>query len=123
MTIDARVTSVLHQLALRGLLPVADAVCKSRGVTCTEVCGRGRTRAVAAARHELWWLIRHHPERQYSFCEIARMVGYDHATIIHGVAAHQRTLQTPGSTKDTCHPREHAALNQPRLLRQLQTES
>lgn len=99
MATSAPPNSVLQQLTLRGLLPLAYAVCERRGVVCTEICGRGRTRAVAAARYELWWLIRHHPDRQYSFCEIARMVGYDHATVIHGVATHQRTLQTPESPK------------------------
>jgi hypothetical protein len=123
MATSASPNSVLHQLLLRGLLPLADSVCERRGVTRVEICGRGRSRAVAAARHELWWLIRHHPERQYSFCEIARMLGYDHSSVIHGVAAHQRTLQTPGSTHDTCHPRELAALNQPCLLRKLEMES
>lgn len=83
-------STVIHQLSLRGLLDLADAVCARRGVTRHELCCRGRTRAVAAARHELWWLIRHHPDRRYSYSEIARIVGYDHATIVHGVAAYQR---------------------------------
>ena len=85
-------STVIHQLSLRGLLELADSVCARRGVTRHELCGRGRTRAVAAARRELWWLIRHHPERRYSYAEIARIVGCDHATIVHGVAAHQRLL-------------------------------
>jgi chromosomal replication initiation ATPase DnaA len=90
MTTDSRSGTIIHQLALRGLLDLADAVCVRRGVTRDELCGCGRSRAVAAARHEFWWLIRHHPERHYSFCEIARIVGRDHATVVHGVAAHQR---------------------------------
>jgi len=90
MTTDSRPGSVISQLALRGLLELADTVCTRRGVTREELCGCGRTRAVAAARHEFWWLIRHHPERHYSFCEIARIVGCDHATVVHGVAAHNR---------------------------------
>ena len=35
-------------------------------------------------------MIRNHPERRYSYAEIARFVGCDHATILHDVAAHQR---------------------------------
>jgi chromosomal replication initiation ATPase DnaA len=42
------------------------------------------------ARQELWWLIRRHPERSYSFLEIARFFGRDHTTVLHGVAAHER---------------------------------
>lgn len=83
-------STVIHQLSLRGLLELADAICARRGVTRQELCGRGRTRAVAAARHELWWLIRHHPDRRYSYAEIACIVGCDHATILQGVAAHER---------------------------------
>jgi chromosomal replication initiation ATPase DnaA len=81
---------ILHELSIRGLLELADAVCSRRGVTRDELCGRGRSRAVAAARHELWWLIRHHPERCYSYWEIGRIVSRDHATVLHGVAAYQR---------------------------------
>jgi chromosomal replication initiation ATPase DnaA len=90
MTTASRRITVIDQLSIRGLLELADTVCARRGVTRQELCGRGRTRAVAAARHELWWLIRHHPERRYSYAKIARIVGFDHATIVHGVAAHQR---------------------------------
>ena len=81
---------ILAALAVRGLLNLADGVCRRRGVTRDELCGRGKSQAVAAARHELWWLIRHHPDRCYSYSEIARMVCRDHATILHGVAAHGR---------------------------------
>jgi chromosomal replication initiation ATPase DnaA len=90
MTADSRPDAILRQLSTRGLLELVDAVCSRRGVTRDELCGHGRSRAVAAARHELWWLIRHHPDRRYSFCEIARIVGCDHATVVHGVAAHHR---------------------------------
>ena len=88
-------STIIHELSIHGLLGLADAVCDRRGVTRHELCGRRRTRAVAAARHELWWLIRHHPDRRYSYSEIACIVGYDHATIVHGVAAHQRRSAPP----------------------------
>ena len=88
-------STIIHQLSIHGLLGLADAVCERRGVTRHELCGRRRTRAVAAARHELWWLIRQHPDRRYSYSEIACIVGYDHATIAHGVAAHQRRSAPP----------------------------
>jgi len=81
---------VITNLRVRGLLDLVDTVCVLRGVTRDEVCGRQRTRAVTAARHELWWRLRAHPQRCYSFPEIARLFGCDHSTIIQGVAAHQR---------------------------------
>ena len=37
----------------------------------------------------------HHRDRRYSYSEIACIVGYDHATIVHGVAAHQRRSAPP----------------------------
>lgn len=86
MTLDA----VFTALTVRGLLDLADRVCAARGVTRHELCGRARTRAVAAARQELWWLIRNHPQRCYSFPEIASIVGRDPTTVLYGVAAHQR---------------------------------
>lgn len=82
--------AVVAALSIRGLLSLADTVCARRGVTRDELCGYNRTAAVAAARHELWWMIRNHPERRYSFSEIGRIVHRDHASIRHGVAAHVR---------------------------------
>ena len=82
--------AILAALAVRGLLQLVDAVCARRGVTRDELCGAGRTRAVASARHELWWLVRHHPERYYSYPEIARLFCRDPSTVVCGVAAHQR---------------------------------
>lgn len=104
MTPASNPSAVIHQLSLRGLLDLTDAVCARRGVTRHELCGRGRTRAVAGARHELWWLIRHHPDRRYSYAEIARIVGCTHATILHGVAAHQRVFVPLSAPSAALHP-------------------
>jgi chromosomal replication initiation ATPase DnaA len=82
--------AVLDLLADRGLLELVDNVCALRGVTRDELCGRDRSRAVAAARHELWALIYDHRERFYSFAEIGRFFGRDHTSVIHGIAAHRR---------------------------------
>lgn len=82
--------AIVAALSVRGLLDLVDTVCRARGVTRRELCGQARTRAVAAARQELWWLIRNHPERRYSFPEIARLVGRDRTTVAYGIAAHRR---------------------------------
>ena len=87
--------AVLAALSARGLLELVDSVCARRGVTRQELCGRARSQAVASARHELWWLIRHHPERCYSCSEIARLVHRDPTSNLHGIAAHQRRQLTP----------------------------
>lgn len=84
--------AVIAALSVRGLLDLVDAVCVSRGVTRSELCGRTRSHAVSAARQELWWLIRNHPERYYSSQEIACIVRRDRSTVLYGLAAHQRRL-------------------------------
>jgi chromosomal replication initiation ATPase DnaA len=83
---------VVDSLRVRDLLALVDDVCKRRGVTLDEVCGRTRSRAVSYARQEVWWRIRYHPERYYSYPEIARLFARDHATIIAGIAAYERRV-------------------------------
>ena len=85
-------TTVLDSLTLRDLTELLDEVCRRRAVTRHEVCSRSRTKAVASARHELWWRLRNHPEASFSFKEIGRIFRRDHATVIHGVRAHLRRL-------------------------------
>jgi chromosomal replication initiation ATPase DnaA len=85
-----RPSAVADQLRARDLLPLVDDVCKRRGVTLDEVCGRARSKAIARARQEVWWRIRHHPEREYSYPEIARLFARDHTTIMAGIGAHER---------------------------------
>jgi len=84
---------VLAELDARGLLPLLQEVAAARGVTLLEICGRSRTRAVARARHELWWRIRRDPARFYSDCEIARFFARDHFTVNQGIRAHERRIQ------------------------------
>lgn len=81
---------VAEHLRVRDLLDLVDDVCHRRGVTRTEVCGRARSQAISHARQEIWWRIRHHPEREYSYPEIARLFARDHTTIMAGVSAHAR---------------------------------
>lgn len=83
-------SDVADLLRARDLLALVDEVCKRRGVTLDEVCGRARSQAVSHARHEVWWRLRHHPERDYSYPEIARLFARDHTTIMAGISAHQR---------------------------------
>ena len=81
---------IVDSLRVRDLLTLVGEVCKRRGVTLYEVCGRTRSQAVSCARQEVWWRIRHHPERHYSYPEIARLFVRDHTTIIAGIDAHAR---------------------------------
>jgi chromosomal replication initiation ATPase DnaA len=83
-------SDVADQLRARDLLDLVGEVCTRRGVTLDEVCGRARSQAISRARHEVWWRIRHHPERHYSYPEIARLFARDHTTVMAGISAYQR---------------------------------
>lgn len=83
----------LDSLGTRDLLELLDEICRHRAVTRDELCGRTRTKAVACARHELWWRLRQDPEVCFSFEEIGRLFHRHHPTVMHGVRAHQRRLQ------------------------------
>jgi chromosomal replication initiation ATPase DnaA len=85
-------SDLVDGLHVRDLLELVAEVCKHRGVTLDEVCGRTRSRAVSYARQEVWWRLRHHPDRYYSYPEIARLFARDHATIIAGISAHERRV-------------------------------
>ena len=85
---------VRGRLAERDLLGLAAEICRLRGVTLDEICGRSRTPAVAAARQEIWWRLRHDPERFYSLSDIGRLFDRNHSTIANGIAAHARRLAT-----------------------------
>jgi chromosomal replication initiation ATPase DnaA len=82
---------IAAELAVRDLLELVDEVCRARRITREELCGRGRTKAVASARRELWWRLRHHQELSFSYEEIGRLFDRDHATVISGVRAHERS--------------------------------
>jgi len=86
----ATISAVLEALRARDLLDALDDVCRRRHVTRDDLCGRGRTRAAASARQEIWWLLRHHPELNFSFADIGRLFDRDHTTIMAGVDAHER---------------------------------
>ena len=81
---------MIHDLDARDLLALVDEVCRHRGVPRDLLAGRTRTQSVSRAPQEVWWRMRHHPERHYSLLEIARLFGRDHATIVAGIAAHHR---------------------------------
>jgi chromosomal replication initiation ATPase DnaA len=84
--------AVLENLRRRDLLALVREISTRRGVLLDELCGRQRARSVSRARQEVWWRMRHHPERYYSLLEIARLFGRDHGTVVAGIQAHDRRL-------------------------------
>ena len=92
MSVDADIAAELDS---RELLALVDDVCRRRGVPRALLLGATRTQSVTRARHEVWWRLRHDPERHYSLHEIARLFRRDHTTVAAGLAAHARRVQ-PG---------------------------
>jgi chromosomal replication initiation ATPase DnaA len=90
---------VLGELASHSLLELVHAVSRRRGVALAELCGRSRTKNVAAARQELFWRIRHHPERCYSLAEIGRLFGRDHSSVHAALATYRRRLRAADSKR------------------------
>jgi chromosomal replication initiation ATPase DnaA len=95
-----RVRLVVDRLEVRDLLELAREVCARRGVLLRELCGDARCRSVSQARQELWWRIRPHPERRYSYPEIARLFDRDHTTVLAGIEAHRRRIAADDRSGD-----------------------
>jgi chromosomal replication initiation ATPase DnaA len=92
---DAAVAiAVFSALKARKLTDLLSEICSRRGALISDVCGRSRAPSACRARQELWWRIRNHPDRHYSYCEIARFFGRNHATVYQGIAAHLRRSST-----------------------------
>jgi chromosomal replication initiation ATPase DnaA len=84
--------AIVEALRARDLLGIVEGVCRRRGITLADLCNRGRTQAVARARHEVWWTLRHDPGHHFSLAEIGAIFGRDHATVLHGIDAHRARL-------------------------------
>ena len=95
------VASVIDALRARDLLGVTEKVCCRRGVTVADLCSRRRTRAVAYARHELWWTLRNDPSLHLSLTEIGALFRRDHATVHHGIHAHRARLAGCSAREDS----------------------
>jgi chromosomal replication initiation ATPase DnaA len=95
--------AVLENLRSRDLLALVREISTRRGVPLDELCGRQRARSVSRARQEVWWRMRHHPERYYSLLEIARLFGRDHGTVVAGIRAHDRRLRDATGSEPQVH--------------------
>jgi chromosomal replication initiation ATPase DnaA len=87
---DPTALAVLARVRAHNLIALIQDVSDRRGVRLLELCGRGRGQNLGRARQELWWEIRNHPDRCYSYAEIARLFQRDHTTVRHGVLVHEQ---------------------------------
>lgn len=91
---DSLAQAVLARLRAHNLIALIHDVCDRRGVRLLDLCGRQRGQNLDRARQELWWEIRNHPDRCYSYAEIARLFRRHHTTVLHGVLSHQRRARS-----------------------------
>ena len=68
---------------------VVDRVAADYGVTRDCIFGNSRKKDVCHARHEVMWALR---EMGFSYPRIARVLGRDHTTIIHGCRQHEERM-------------------------------
>ncbi len=92
---------IAHLLSVVDLLEVAEDICRNYGVRLGDVVQRDRHKSIVAARFAIWYAMRHHPDRCYSWHDIARLWGCDHTSVIHGVAMHQK--RTGGALPKSWH--------------------
>ena len=84
--------AILASITRAGLLPLARSISAEHHVHVEKLCGRGRTKSVAAARNHLYLLV-HHNRPDMSLAEIGRAFGRDHTTIMYAVRRLERQLQ------------------------------
>lgn len=76
----------------RDLLDLCADLARQHGATVDEVLSPSRSPRVSHARQAIWYALRHHSERRYSYPDLGRLFGRDHSTIIYGVRAYERWL-------------------------------
>lgn len=64
---------------------VVELVGERFGVTQDQIFSHDRHRTIAIARQACYWLGRHASKPQLSYPQIARALGTDHTTVMHGV--------------------------------------
>jgi chromosomal replication initiation ATPase DnaA len=74
---------------------VVDMVAERRRVKASDILGRSRSRPHVFARQEVMYVVRsirwEDGTARYSYPDIGRRLGgYDHTTVLHGVAAHAK---------------------------------
>ena len=74
---------------------VIEGVAEAHGVTVEDIMGRGLARHITTARQAAYWAVRHVFPRM-SLPSIGCLFGRDHATIHHGIAAHEARMAGEG---------------------------
>ena len=75
---------------------IAQQVCEKHKIPLTDLQGVRRFKRLSVARREIFWRLRH--ELRMSLLDIARKMGKDHTTVLHGLRVHARNNPSPPST-------------------------
>ena len=67
-------------------------IAREEAVRPEDITGRKRYPRATAARHRYWAVL--HGTLGLGWAELARIVGRDHTSVMHGVRMHERRLET-----------------------------
>jgi chromosomal replication initiation ATPase DnaA len=82
---EANNSRFAQRLVTRGLYELVNGIALKHGVDVNELAGKGRSKAVTAARHEAMRAIR---ERfQWSYPELGFLFNRDHTSVMYGCGA------------------------------------
>lgn len=87
--------SLEQRISARGLTELVEEIAAEHAVPVADVLGRGRTKAVAAARHAVMRAFR---ARGLSLPEIGSLLGRDHTTVLHAVSDERRAKSKLGAS-------------------------
>ena len=73
---------------------IAQEVCAKHKITLKELQGDRRFKKYSTARREVYWRMR--TELRMSLLDIARKMGKDHTTVLHGLRVYARDNQPAG---------------------------
>ncbi len=79
------------QLEREPMASLAATICRWHGMPLSDVLGRCRHRPIVRARHALCY---HIEQAGYTLVDVGRIMGIDHTTVMHGIAMHQRRIET-----------------------------
>jgi hypothetical protein len=80
---------------------IAQEVSEKHNIPLKELQGNRRFKRLSIARREIFWRLRH--EKGMSLLDIARKMGKDHTTVIHGLRMYARNHQPqPATGEEAC---------------------
>jgi DNA-binding transcriptional ArsR family regulator len=80
---------------------IAQEVSEKHNIPLKELQGNRRFKRLSVARREIFWRLRH--EKGMSLLDIARKMGKDHTSVLHGLRVYARNHQLqPATGEEAC---------------------